>query len=38
MVIGRDTVKVIMFDHKKGGISSKCHKFTDAVDGMMDKD
>jgi 4a-hydroxytetrahydrobiopterin dehydratase len=38
MVIGRDTVKVIMFDHEKDGISSKCHKFTDAIDDMMDKE
>lgn len=36
MVIGYDTVKVIMFDHEEGGISDKCHKFTDAIDAMMD--
>lgn len=35
MVIGHDTVKVIMFDHEEGGISDKCHKFTKAVDAMM---
>lgn len=38
MVIGYDTVKVIMFDHEEGGISDKCHKFTDAVDDMVDKE
>ena len=38
MVIGVDSVKVIMFDHEEGGISDKCHEFTKAVDTMMDKD
>ncbi len=38
MVIGVDSVKVIMFDHEEGGISDKCHEFTKAVDAMMDKD
>jgi 4a-hydroxytetrahydrobiopterin dehydratase len=38
MVIGVDTVKVIMFDHEEGGVSDKCHKFADAVDEMMEKD
>jgi 4a-hydroxytetrahydrobiopterin dehydratase len=38
MVVGYDTVKVIMFDHEKGGISDKCHKFTDAVDKMVDNE
>lgn len=38
MVIGRDTVKVIMFDHEKGEISKRCYKFTDAIDNMMDKE
>lgn len=35
MVIGYDTVKVIMFDHEEGKISDRCHKFTNAVDDMM---
>jgi len=38
MVIGFDTVKVIMFDHEEGRISDKCHKFTDAVDKMVDNE
>jgi len=38
MVIGFDTVKVIMFDHEEGGISDKCHEFTDAVDKMMENE
>ena len=38
MVIGFDTVKVIMYDHEEGGISDKCHKFTNAIDDMMDKE
>ena len=38
MVIGYDTVKVIMFDHEEGGISDKCHEFTDAVDDMVNKE
>ena len=38
MVIGHDTVKVIMFDHEEGGISDKCHEFTDAVDDMVNKE
>lgn len=38
MVIGHDTVKVIMFDHEKDGISDKCHKFTDAVDKMVENE
>jgi len=35
MVIGHDTVKIIMFDHEEGGISDRCHKFTSAVDDMV---
>ena len=35
MIVGYDTVKVIIFDHEKGGISDKCYKFTDAVDKVM---
>jgi 4a-hydroxytetrahydrobiopterin dehydratase len=38
MVIGVDTVKVIMFDHEEGGVSDKCHKFADAVDKMVEKE
>lgn len=38
MVIGFDTVKVIMFDHEEGGVSDKCHKFADAVDKMMENE
>lgn len=38
MVIGYDTVKVIMFDHEKGKISDRCYKFTKAVDDMMGDD
>lgn len=38
MVIGYDTVKVIMYDHEEGGISDKCHKFTNAVDDMVSKE
>lgn len=38
MVIGIDTVKVIMFDHEEGGVSDKCHKFADAVDKMVEKE
>lgn len=34
MVVGYDKVKLIMFDHEKGGISDRCHKFTKAVDDM----
>jgi len=35
MIVGYDTVKVIIFDHEEGGISDKCYKFTDAVDKVM---
>jgi 4a-hydroxytetrahydrobiopterin dehydratase len=35
MIVGFNTVKVIMFDHEKGKISDKCYKFTSAVDDMM---
>lgn len=35
MIVGYDTVKVIIFDHEKDGISDKCYKFTDAVDKVM---
>ena len=35
MIVGFNTVKIIMFDHEKGGISDKCYKFTDAIDDMM---
>jgi 4a-hydroxytetrahydrobiopterin dehydratase len=38
MVIGIDTVKVIMFDHEEGGVSDKSHKFADAVDKMVEKE
>jgi 4a-hydroxytetrahydrobiopterin dehydratase len=38
MVIGVDSVKVIMFDHEEGGVSDKCHKFADAVDKMVEKE
>lgn len=37
MVVGHDSVKVIMFDHEKGGISEKCYKFADAIDAVMGK-
>jgi 4a-hydroxytetrahydrobiopterin dehydratase len=35
MIVGYNSVKVIMFDHEKGEISDKCYKFTNAVDDMM---
>jgi pterin-4a-carbinolamine dehydratase len=35
MIVGYNSVKVIMFDHEKGEISDKCYKFTSAVDDMM---
>lgn len=35
MIVGYDTVKVIIFDHEKGGISDKCYKFTNAVDKVI---
>lgn len=38
MIVGHDTVKVIMFDHEEGKISERCHKFTKAVDDMMSGD
>jgi 4a-hydroxytetrahydrobiopterin dehydratase len=38
MVIGVDTVKVIMFDHEEGGVSDRCREFADAVDDMMEKE
>lgn len=37
MVVGYDKVKLIMFDHEKGGISDRCHKFTKAVDKITKK-
>lgn len=38
MIVGYDTVKVIMYDHEKGGISDRCHRFTNAVDDMVKKE
>lgn len=38
MIVGFDTVKVIMYDHEEGGVSDKCRKFTDAVDDMVNKE
>jgi 4a-hydroxytetrahydrobiopterin dehydratase len=38
MIVGYNSVKVIMFDHEKGEISDKCYKFTSAVDDMMGKE
>jgi 4a-hydroxytetrahydrobiopterin dehydratase len=32
MIIDYDNVKLSITDHDKGGISEKCHKFTNAVD------
>lgn len=37
MEVGFDKVKLTMFDHEKGGISEKCHKFTKAVDKITKK-
>lgn len=38
MVIGHDNVKVMLFDHEKGEVSDKCHKFTKAIDKMIDSE
>ena len=35
MIVGYDSVKVIMFDNEEGKISDKCYKFTSAVNDMM---
>jgi 4a-hydroxytetrahydrobiopterin dehydratase len=32
MTIDYDSVELIITDHDKGGVSEKCHKFTNAVD------
>ena len=32
MTVHYDNVKLSITDHDKGGISEKCHKFTNAVD------
>ena len=32
--INYDEVKISITDHEKGGVSDKCHKFTDAVDNI----
>lgn len=38
MVVGHDTVKVMLFDHEKGEVSDKCHKFTKSIDKMVDSE
>ena len=38
MIVGYDTVKVIIFDHEKGEVSDKCHKFTKSIDKMVDSE
>jgi len=32
MTIDYDSVELTITDHDKGGVSEKCHKFTNAVD------
>jgi 4a-hydroxytetrahydrobiopterin dehydratase len=36
MVVGHDTVKVMLFDHEKGEVSDKCYKFTKFIYKLVD--
>jgi 4a-hydroxytetrahydrobiopterin dehydratase len=38
MVVGHDTVKVMLFDHEKDEVSDKCYKFTKSIDKMVDSE